>query len=816
MIPACSPISTIWKLTGSWPDEEEHPMKRLLWIGVVLVIAIGAAAPFLDADFFRPAIERSLERGLGRRVEIKKARFNLFTGPGFTLEDVTIYEDPRAGIEPFMFVSGVEARVRLLSLFSRRLEFSNLRLHQLDADHDKPNINLVKTAAGPWNFQFLLNSAPALSGAMPAIKMRGGRVNFKFADTKSVFYFNDADFDVAPSLDGSLDLRFSGAPSRTDRAAQNFGHFFVRGTWVSGASGVGGTRANQRLDMKVELERSALDEAAHLIDRRGLGLHGVVAFEAQLSGPPSHLEMTGHLQIDDIHRWDLLPKRGGGWRIPFAGMLDLHGERLELASLFDTPNSPIDLEFRARDFLSAPRWDASAELKQMPVATLLEVARHMGSPLSEKLVADGSVSGAIHYGDQDGFGGRVELQDASLMLPEGRPLRAANAAVTIDGNALTLEPSTVTIDNNAGGDNQSAEVEGGFGAGGGLNLKITTRGFNVADLHSFGLSAIPLLEQTPQGTWRGWAQYRWTPGEAGEWSGEYDLQNARIAVDGLADPVRIQSAAVVSNGARISVTRLRARAGAVAFTGDYRYEPAATRPHKFHIDIAHADAAEIERLLAPALVRERGFFARTLRLGPAPAPDWLKERRADGTLSIGTLTIDDLATHVDFARLLWDGALLRLVRLHASADSGSDAPGADTPTFNGDLAIDLSGRAPHFRFDGKLEDVAYKGGRVDFEGSLDADGAGAELLTGAHAEGCLHGRFIEFAPETEFRAVKGCFEMTASSAGVRWKLPGIEVLQGADTFYGTGATQADGRLVLDLANRNRQVHYSSAIASLSQ
>jgi len=58
--------------------------------------------------------------------------------------------------------------------------------------------------------------------------------------------------------------------------------------------------------------------------------------------------------------------------------------------------------------------------------------------------------------------------------------------------------------------------------------------------------------------------------------------------------------------------------------------------------------------------------------------------------------------------------------------------------------------------------------------------------------------------------------MTASPSGFRWKLPGIEVVQGGDTLYGTGATLPDGRLVLDLANRTRQAHYSSAIVSLSQ
>ncbi len=104
--------------------------------------------------------------------------------------------------------------------------------------------------------------------------MRAGRVNFKFGDTKSVLYFNDADFDVSSAGDGSVELRFSGEPSRTDRSAQNFGHFFVRGEWTG-----------QRWNMKVELERSALAELAQLLNRRDFGLHGIVAFEARTVRP---------------------------------------------------------------------------------------------------------------------------------------------------------------------------------------------------------------------------------------------------------------------------------------------------------------------------------------------------------------------------------------------------------------------------------------------------------------------------------------------------------------------------------------------------
>jgi hypothetical protein len=783
----------------------KRAMKRLLLAALALVVIIGVGAPYVDAGFTRASIQRALERGLGRRVEVGKVYFNLLTGPGFTLNDVTIHEDPRAGIEPFAYVEAVEARVRLLSLFSRKLEFSSLRLHQ-GPTLVHPSINLVKTAAGPWNFQFLLGSAPAISGAMPSIRIRSGRVNFKFADTKSVFYFNEADFDITPSADGSVELQFSGAPSRTDHAAQNFGLFYMRGNWHG-----------PHLDMKVELERSGLDEVTHLIDRRDLGVHGIIAFNAQLSGSPSHLDIAGQLQIDDVHRWDLLPKRGGGWKIPYKGTLDLRGERLELASAFEAPNPPLSLAFRAWDFLSMPHWDAAAELKQAPVATLMEVARHMGTAMPEKLVADGSVSGAIRYGEDTGFTGRVELQDASLTLPDQKPLKAANAALSIEHNVFSMEPSTITI-----GDSQSAEVEGGFDPGGGLNLKIATRGLNVDELRSFGLSGLPLLEQTPQGTLRGWAAYKWEPGAPGEWTGEYELQNARIAIEGLADPLRIQSAAVVSNGARVSLSRLRAKVGAIAFAGDYRYEPLAVRPHKFHIDIPKAEAAELERILAPALVRERGFLARTLRLGGTTAPEWLKNRRADGTLSIGALSIGTLATagdteaRVESARVLWDGSLVRLVRLKAGLNTKVDAA-STSASFSGELALNLSGPAPHYRFDGKLEDVAYKGGHVDFEGRLDAEGSGAEIVGSARAEGCFRARSISFAPDAEFRTAKGCFEVSTSSAGMRWKFPGLEVLQGGDSLYGTGATQADGRLVLDLTNRNsRQVRYTSAIAPPSQ
>ena len=125
----------------------------------------------------------------------------------------------------------------------------------------------------------------------------------------------------------------------------------------------------------------------------------------------------------------------------------------------------------------------------------------------------------------------------------------------------------------------------------------------------------------------------------------------------------------------------------------------------------------------------------------------------------------------------------------------------------GDLRVDLSGRAPAYRFDGKLEDVAYKGGKLDFNGQVTAAGTGDALVASVKAEGTLRGRAVAFSPEAEFRRVSGRFAVSMTPTGPKWKLSALELMQGTDSYFGDGATQADGKIVLDLLSGGRQFHY---------
>ena len=767
-------------------------MKRA-WIAAAAgVVIVAAASMYVPLNFLRPGIERAMGRGLGRRVEVDNVYLEALPAPGFSLDGVTIHEDPRAGIEPFAYVQTLEARVAPLGLLRGRLNFSSLRFG--DA-----SLNLVKTDEGPWNFQFFLNGAVAGAAGgsapaeLPSIKMRAGRVNFKFGQTKSVLFFDDADVDVSPGGGGSMELRFSGVPSRTDRAAQNFGHFFLRGTSVPSAQG-------QKMDLKVELEPSALDAVAHLFAPGGYAAPGVVALEAQITGVASHLAVTGELQLD---------QRGGRTRLPYRGTLDLARQTLDLQTAAQAPALPLSIHLHAADLLSAPHWEASADFNQAPLAAFLGAARRMGASLPEKLSGEGAVSGSVNYRPGGGLSGDVEVRDLSLSMPGAPAVKAAVAAVSIGGNTISAGPAKVSV-----GDDETADVEVNYGLGTSIfDLKITTRDMDVADLHSLGLGDVPLLDQISQGSWRGWARYRKPPSAEGVWSGEYELRNAKVTVDGLADSVRIQSASVSAYAERVSVTRLKARAGAIEFTGDYRWDPDAASPHLFHLQIANADLPELARLWQPTLARGEGFLARTLRFGgAAPAPDWLTQRQAQGTLAIKALGAGDYILSAETARVLWDGLTVTISGIGARLEN---AQLKDDATLAGDLRVDLSGPAPRYRFEGKLEDFAYKGGSLDFSGKIESAGLGPGLLSNVRAEGSLRGRGILFSPEAEFRSVTGRFEMKMAQGEPRWKLSDLDLIQGGETYSGEGTTQPDGRLILELASRGRQVRYTGTMFALA-
>src|SRR5260370_16033000 len=106
---------------------------RWLLAALAAVVIAGVAAPFFSADSSGERIGKALEASLGRKVKIGTVHFDLFGGPGFTLGDVEIADDPAFGIEPiaqFSPVGSIDVRVQLKSLWTGKLQVASLRLNE--------------------------------------------------------------------------------------------------------------------------------------------------------------------------------------------------------------------------------------------------------------------------------------------------------------------------------------------------------------------------------------------------------------------------------------------------------------------------------------------------------------------------------------------------------------------------------------------------------------------------------------------------------------------------------------------------------------
>lgn len=137
-------------------------MKRIaMWLGIVLavllLIVLGLSF-LIDANAFRPKLESTLTAALGRAVKLGELKLAMLSG-GVSAKDLSIEDDPAFGKAPFLRAKQLSVAVELASLiFSRKLNVTGLTI-------DQPEIMMVESAPGVWNFSSLGTKAGASSTA---------------------------------------------------------------------------------------------------------------------------------------------------------------------------------------------------------------------------------------------------------------------------------------------------------------------------------------------------------------------------------------------------------------------------------------------------------------------------------------------------------------------------------------------------------------------------------------------------------------------------------------------------------------------------
>lgn len=753
-------------------------MKRKILLGLVLVAAAAVAiAPFLGADQHRLRIQQALENSLHRRVEILgKVTYSLWNGPGFSIADVVIHEDPAVGMEPFAYVAVLDARIRLWAALQGRWEVSSILL-------DEPRVNLVKLESGSWNVRPLLSGRSAeMPANLPEISVRSGRINLRFSDTKSALYLTNAEADITASSDSGIDVRFSAEPARTDRIAQGFGTLRGRGQYRRAAGKPG------EVNLEVELERSALTEVVTLLGGPGAGMRGFFAARATVKGPLEALQIEGSARLDEVQRFDLLSTGSGNWPLHYRGTFDFpHGE-LDLVTTNPEREVPFRLRLRAHSLLANPSWGALAEFSQLPVSNLRELFQHMNVSLPSRVALDGKLSGVLGYSRNHGLQGVLEMAEASVKSGNSN-MKARGMRFTIDGEMFRLSPVVLDL-----GGGRTAEVEGAYSPSAQSLVWRTHGQTNVKDLLAthrqlLGVTEVPLLDQLEGGTWQGVLSYAKNGEQPAAWSGAFTLRKCRISLNGLAEPVEIENARGSIQANRIQIDAMRGTAGATAFEASYRPETSRTRPQLLRVTFETADAGALEQLLLPTLKRGGGLLGR-LSLRDARAPEWLRNRRMLASVRIDELMAGETRLGHLTTDVVWDGVDVELRNTQWQQDDTSAA---------GTVRVSLAKPEPQYSLAVEIRNLAWRNGSVDGEAAVETSGTGAALLRNAKATGKFQAHSLEFSPEDDFLTVSGTYEYSAPRGTPLLKLAAIEATSNGELYTGQGATESDGRLSVELA-----------------
>jgi len=127
-------------------------MRKLFYIVGAVVLAlllVGVALPFvIDVNRYRPQIESALSDALNRKVQVGNIRLSVFSG-GVAVDDLAVADDPAFGSSAFLKAKGVTIGVEMMPLiFSRQVHVTGLTI-------DGPEVTLLRSAAGAWNFSTL-------------------------------------------------------------------------------------------------------------------------------------------------------------------------------------------------------------------------------------------------------------------------------------------------------------------------------------------------------------------------------------------------------------------------------------------------------------------------------------------------------------------------------------------------------------------------------------------------------------------------------------------------------------------------------------
>ncbi len=679
---------------------------------LALLLILGTfLPPLINVSRFRVRVADALSRALGRPVSIGEVHLRLVPRPGLDLDRLIVQDDPAFSAEPLLRAGQVTASLRLTSLWRGRLEIASLSLSY-------PSLNLVRSPNGHWNLESLLERARQIPTAptgkrtagarprFPYIEARGGRINLKLGQEKTVYALSDAEFTLSLPSENIWQLNLSARPLRTDANLSDTGSVRVSGTIQRGD-----TLTDTPLDLRLGLNGAQLGQLTTLIYGRDRGWRGSVNISATVKGTPAALKLDADSSVDDFRRYDIATPGSLRLRAHCAAGFSTQTQQLsDIVCRAPIAGGLLELHGAVTGVLPVRGYALSASATNLPASSLVALAQRMKRDLPDDLQASGTVDGAfdVKIGDSgtlwagSGATSKLTLTSRALTTPLkvgdlellwGSPVthgkRKSGSAPA--NTVLRVSPFSVDLDAPAPAKAQAWFAPDAYS----LDLQGDARVNRLLEVaHALGVRA-PALTVTGLATSDLHVAGNWTRFAAPVVTGNLHLHSVTATIPGIAAPLQVSTAAVHLAPDAVAIYDLAGifTGTHLAFTGSAqapRTCAAGPCPIVFQARADQLSTDELNRLLNPR-VQKRPWYD---IIGARPQPSGLVKVAAVGKISAARVEVKTLLAKRVSGDVRLDSGLLTVRNLHADVLGGSTTA---------ELHADFTGAEPTYSINGALQ-----------------------------------------------------------------------------------------------------------------
>ena len=778
---------------------------RKIIIAAVAVVALIIVAMlllpyFIDINQHRGEILAQLQNRLRRPVKLGAMKLAVFP-LRVEVKDVSIGEDPRfASKLPFAQVGEMDISVKLLPLLTKTVAIDSLTLK-------RPQIELIKDAAGVWNFASLgQGPTPAVPATVPAAPTQaapqgkqpsapspagGGFSLDKLAISDGQIAVTDLQQKQPREIYDHIDLTLKDFAADKPFSLDLTAHIPGPGAETIALSGKAGpvNQANMMstpFDGKLKLNEVSLAGAQKFLKNAALeGSDAMISGTTDMVNAGGKMAANGSLKITDavVHNvkvgypitadFDVSDDLNSDLLTIKKCDLKLGSTPLSLSGTLNTHNTPgmADLNISAKDasIEDAARLAAAFGVVFSPNAKItgkLSANVHAQGP-TNNLALNGTVNGRNLEVTGKDIPEAVKVPSLDLtMTPQeirSSPFTATSGATTLAGQMSIAQYTSPSPTVNATLKTVNGKVD---------ELLNIAKAYGMDAVEGMSGSGAITLDLRASGPIKNT--------DAMTFSGSGAVQNATLKTPALTQALNIRNVNLQFTQNSVNLTNLNAAIGSTNATGNLNVANFQAPRLTFALAADKINVTELQKLVAPnkpapaSKTEATWSLIPTAEAAPAPKPSLLNEATGTGTISVGTLTYDRTVLSNVKSGVKLDHGVVQLNPLSGQVFGGQ---------INGSITADLRHEISSFAVNAKLNGA-------DANQLLAAVGNMKDTLYGL-LNATVNQTFSTPASGDVTQTLNGPFAFTLTN-GKLTKLDLISELGKIAKFTGGGAGSAKG------------------------